>query len=179
MTIPGVRQEREQGLLRVQAVLGLIEDDRRGGVHDVVGDLVAAVCWEAMHEQSAAPCPVHQRPVDLIRRKDAQARLGLLFLAHRRPHVRVHRIGVTHRRDRTPDTPRCAAFARLRWTRLSALRGGGSYPSGAAMMYCAYRASRPRVPPTSATLLPSPTNASVRPDSVPNRSRSVSMSASA
>lgn len=39
---PGVGEPDQQGLLGVQEVLGLVEDDRAGRVNDLVGDLGAA-----------------------------------------------------------------------------------------------------------------------------------------
>ena len=42
--------EREQGLLRVQAVLGLVPDRRARPVEDVLGDLLAVVGGEAVQD---------------------------------------------------------------------------------------------------------------------------------
>ena len=46
-------EHREQRLLRVQPVLGLIEDDRRVRIDDLVGDFVAAMGRQAVHEDRA------------------------------------------------------------------------------------------------------------------------------
>ena len=78
----------------MQPVLGLIEDDRVGGVHHVVGDFVAAVRGKAVHEQRVRAGGGHQRFVDLDTARKMRARVvGLVLLAHRRPHVGVDRVG--------------------------------------------------------------------------------------
>src|SRR6056297_2531162 len=43
-------------LLRVQAVLGLVEDDRGGPVHDLGGDFLAAMRGQAVHEKRLRLC---------------------------------------------------------------------------------------------------------------------------
>ena len=43
-------KHRQQRLLRMQAVLGLIEHDRRRAVHDARADFLAAMRGEAVHE---------------------------------------------------------------------------------------------------------------------------------
>src|SRR4051795_3926259 len=48
-------QQRQNGLLRVQAVLRLVEDDRMWSVHHLVGDLLAAVRRQAVHDDHVRP----------------------------------------------------------------------------------------------------------------------------
>src|SRR5436190_20741595 len=81
-------EEHEQGLLCVQAVLGLLVDDRRRSVHDVVGRFFAAVRGEAVHEDRV-PGRTHQALVHLEGREDLAALLRLGLLAHRRPRVGI------------------------------------------------------------------------------------------
>ena len=46
-------QKQQQGLLNVEPIFGLIEDDGLGTIEDFGGDLFAAMGGEAMHEDGA------------------------------------------------------------------------------------------------------------------------------
>src|SRR6186713_2137065 len=48
--LDGAEAPGEDALLGVQPVLGLVEHDRARAVHDLVGDLLAAMRRQAMHE---------------------------------------------------------------------------------------------------------------------------------
>ena len=50
----------QDALLGVQAVLGLVEDDRLRPVHDLVRDLLAAMGRQAMHEDGVPLGRVHE-----------------------------------------------------------------------------------------------------------------------
>src|SRR5262245_29752950 len=64
--LAGVQAPGEDALLRVQTVLGLVEHDRLRTVDDLVGDLVAAMGGQAVHEQCIRLGQRHQPGVDLI-----------------------------------------------------------------------------------------------------------------
>src|SRR5947207_651434 len=57
---------RQNALLGVQAVLGLVEYHGLRSVNHLVGDLVAAVRRQAMHEQGIGFRQRHQMCIDLI-----------------------------------------------------------------------------------------------------------------
>ena len=75
-------EHREQRLLRVQAILGLVEHDRRVGIDHLVGHFVAAVRRQAMHEQGVLSRVRHQFSVDLERHEDFVALCGFRLLSH-------------------------------------------------------------------------------------------------
>jgi hypothetical protein len=58
----------------VDAVLGLVEDDRVGAVDDVFGHLLATVGGKAVHEDGVRPRMAYQRRVDLERLQRGAAR---------------------------------------------------------------------------------------------------------
>src|SRR5690606_8429603 len=53
----------ENGLLGVQPVLRLVEHDRLRSIDDLVSHFLAAVSWEAMHEERFRLGLLHQRAV--------------------------------------------------------------------------------------------------------------------
>src|ERR671916_124396 len=73
----GARAEQldEQGLLGVEAVLGLVVDDRARAVEHGVGYLLAAVGRQAVHHQGPGAGGVEQGVVDLVRGEDRPAQL--------------------------------------------------------------------------------------------------------
>ena len=80
-----------------------LEDDGVRRVHDAVRDFEAAMRGEAVHEQRVGACRRHKRFVDLERREDALAFVGLFFLSHRRPRIGVDRVGACDCRTRVAD----------------------------------------------------------------------------
>src|SRR5215472_13164890 len=70
---PGLELEhlRQEGLLRVQAVLGFVEVERPRTVQHLVRNLLASVRGQAMHHHGMARRPRQERRVDLIRMEDA------------------------------------------------------------------------------------------------------------
>ena len=87
----------EQRLLRVQAVLRLIEHHRDRRLDHFVADLLAAMRGQAVHEERAGLGQRHHRFVHLVALEGLLA-LGVFdFLAHRRPHVGVDRVDVADR----------------------------------------------------------------------------------
>ena len=85
----GSEELDEQGLLHVQAVLGLFEDPALRPVHDRRCDLLAAVGGQAVHRDRVGTGRRHQRVVDPVGRERIASLLGLRLLAHRRPGVGV------------------------------------------------------------------------------------------
>src|SRR5579859_6993109 len=79
------QQPQQQRFLRVQAIFSLVVDDRRMPVHDVVGNLLAAMGGQAMHGHRAWRGVRHQLGVDLVTAKDRRADIGLALLAHAVP----------------------------------------------------------------------------------------------
>src|ERR1700676_1713819 len=62
----GLKTPRQNTLLRVQAILGLVEHHRLRAVDHLVGDLVAAMRRQAMHEQCVRFRQRHQLGIDLV-----------------------------------------------------------------------------------------------------------------
>ncbi len=93
----------------MQAVLGLIEDDRGFAVEDFRRDLFAPMGGKAVHEEGVRCGVGHERGVHLKGAEDLMTAGRLRLLAHGRPHVRVDGIGVLDRghrisRQRQPGT---------------------------------------------------------------------------
>mmetsp|Transcript_51921 Transcript_51921/g.135508 ORF Transcript_51921/g.135508 Transcript_51921/m.135508 type:complete len:207 (+) Transcript_51921:538-1158(+) len=88
-------EEREQRLLRVQAVLGLVPHDALGAVDDLCGLLLAAHGREAVHEDGVLGRQVHGLAGHLEGHEGLEA-LGAVrggdAVAH--PRVAVHDVGV-------------------------------------------------------------------------------------
>src|SRR4029079_18546191 len=85
--------EREQGLLRVQAVLGFVPDRRPRPVEDVFGDLLAVVGGEAVEDARMLVREADESLVDAEPGQVAQPPLALVLLAHARPDVGVEDVG--------------------------------------------------------------------------------------
>src|ERR1700722_5907061 len=64
------KQSEEDGLLRVQALFGLVEDDRLRSVEHRVGDLGVAMRGQAVHENSMRLRVGHEGFVDLVGLED-------------------------------------------------------------------------------------------------------------
>ena len=76
----------------MQAILGLIEHGRLRAIHHRVGDLLAAVRRQAVHEERVLVCAVHQRTVDLVGLEDVMA-ARLVLLVHGYPGIGDDQIG--------------------------------------------------------------------------------------
>src|ERR1700730_15986408 len=61
-----LKTPRQNALLRVQAIFGLVEHHRLRAVDHLVGDFVAAMGGKAMHEQRVGLRQRHQLGIDLI-----------------------------------------------------------------------------------------------------------------
>src|SRR6476659_3040171 len=92
--------EREQGLLRVQAVLGLVPDRRARPVEHVLGDLLAVVGGEAVEDYRVVIREPDELGVDAEPFQVAQPPLALFLLAHARPDVGAEDVGAHCRRAR-------------------------------------------------------------------------------
>src|SRR3989441_2880776 len=87
-------------LLRVEAILGLIEHDRLGPVDHLVGDLESSMGRQAVHHDRVLLRVVHEGGVDLVEAEHLLAFLLLLLLTHRDPDIRVDDVGALHGPDR-------------------------------------------------------------------------------
>src|SRR3712207_3098714 len=89
--------ERHERLLGVQAVLRLIPRRRPRSVEDVLGDLLAVVRGEAVHDDAALRGEPEGALVDSVRLEVLDAAVPLLVLAHARPDVRVEDVRLARR----------------------------------------------------------------------------------
>src|SRR5215211_5428748 len=93
-------QPRQQGLLGVEAVLGLVEHGRVGAVHDLGGDLLAPVGGQAVEHHHVRGGGHHRVGGQLVGLEDQRPLAVLQLLAHGRPHVGVEHVGVLGRGGR-------------------------------------------------------------------------------
>ena len=93
--------ERHDRLLGVEAILGLIPDERPRAVEHVLGDLLADVGREAVHRDRLAARNRQQLTVEAEALEIEEPLLALLLLAHARPDVGVEHVGL--RRSRRAD----------------------------------------------------------------------------
>src|SRR5829696_6974515 len=105
-------QQCEQRLLRVQAVLRLIEDDRGRRVDHLVGHLVAAMSWEAMHKNCLFGRARHQLRVHLVGPEKGIPSRGFALVAHRGPDIGVYRVRLRHSFNRIVGYADAAAESR-------------------------------------------------------------------
>src|SRR5688572_27077467 len=92
--VEGASQQLEDhGLLRVQPVLGLVEHDGARAVQHRVGDLLAAVRGQAVHDDRGGPGEAHQRVVELVAAERLPPLLALGLLPHAHPHVGIEDVG--------------------------------------------------------------------------------------
>src|SRR5690349_18915919 len=91
-----VLHEFEQNcFLRVQAIFRLLVHHRVGGIDDLVGDLVAAMGRQAMHEDGVEFGAAEQVGIHLVRQENL-APLGCFrLLAHACPDVRINHVGIS------------------------------------------------------------------------------------
>src|ERR1700733_6100915 len=95
-----VQQQRQNGFLHVQTVLRLVEDDRALRVDHPVGDLLAAMRRQAVHDNRLRRRLSQQFIVDLVGRENPRPLTGFLFLAHAGPGIGIDGIGPADRRPR-------------------------------------------------------------------------------
>src|SRR5439155_22230384 len=81
--------ERQQSLLRVQAIFGLVEDGGLRAVDDLLGDLLAVVRRQAVEDERLLTGCAQETGVDPVTGEIPGATLLLSLMAHRRPNVRV------------------------------------------------------------------------------------------
>src|SRR5262245_58895452 len=77
-----LEQLRQQGLLRVQPVFGLLEGERAGTIQHVVRDLLGPVRGQAVHHNRMVRCLRQERRVDSIRVENPSAGGGGRLLSH-------------------------------------------------------------------------------------------------
>src|SRR5690242_15079666 len=90
-------QHQQNGFLYVQAILGLIENDRAGRIDHRTAHLFSAMRRQTMHEQSVGRGMVEQLLIHLIWAEDILALRSFALLAHAGPHVGVDGVGPRHR----------------------------------------------------------------------------------
>ncbi len=170
------RRSAEQRHLRPEPVLRLVEHHRPRAVEDAVGDLLATVRRQAVHDPRGRRSEGEERVIDLEVAEVLAAALLFGLLAHAGPHVRVH--DVRRRAVPAPDRDRQGTRCRCR----AASRRGRAPPRRArspAATRCAGR--RPLIAAAYShdvhTLLPSPMYATRAPAIVPVVSSTVIRSA--
>src|ERR1700747_3584700 len=62
----GIQAPGQYPFLRVQAIFGFTEDHRMGAIHHFVGDLLATMRRQAMHEDGIRLGARHEPAVDLV-----------------------------------------------------------------------------------------------------------------
>ena len=108
---PFVKTPGQYALLRVQAVFGLVEHHRLRAVDHLVGDLLAAMRGQAVHEDRIILGQRHQLRIDLIGLEHVVAVFAVL-VAHRDPRIGDDAIdaadggfGIVAEHDRAPASP--------------------------------------------------------------------------
>src|ERR1700722_19261394 len=91
-----IEQRQQNRFLHVQAIFGLLENDRTRRIHNVSRDLSATMGGEAVHEDCVGSGVRKQRVVYLVGGKSLGARGRFLFLAHAGPNVGVNRLHLGH-----------------------------------------------------------------------------------
>src|SRR5258705_1781531 len=97
VTLLSTQQGQDDGLLRVQAILGLVEDQAARPVEHRVGDLLASVRGQAVHHDRLTAGEVEQPVVDLVALEGLQAPLAVALLAHADRAVGVDHVGLLDR----------------------------------------------------------------------------------
>src|SRR5262245_8989417 len=100
-----VHELGHQGLLQVQPVCGLLEDDASRTVENGIGDLLAAMGGEAVHEDRVGYRQSEERLVDLEAGERHPPPGGLSFLPHARPGIRIDHVRPFDRFARIPHAP--------------------------------------------------------------------------
>src|SRR5439155_759382 len=87
------QQRQDDRLLGVEPVLRLVEGDRVRAVEHRVGDLLAPMGGQAVHDQHRGLREAHDRLVDLVAAERLLTPHPLRLLSHARPHVGVDHVG--------------------------------------------------------------------------------------
>src|SRR5437867_1840782 len=87
------QQRQDDRLLGVEPVLRLVEGDRVRAVEHRVGDLLAPMGGQAVHDQHRGLREAHDRLVDLVAAERLLTPRSLRLLSHARPHVGVDHVG--------------------------------------------------------------------------------------
>ena len=155
---------REQGAGGVHAVRRLLPHHATRGP-SMTSAVTSSPRWAGRQCRNHAVRPgrVHERGVDLVARERGSPDVGLVLLAHRRPHVGVDGVGALHGLVRVGDELDDAAEVAgpLDDVRRRARSPAATRRSARRRVSAAANAS------DAATLLPSPTNTRRRPSSVP------------
>jgi len=83
------KKKRQDCLLSVEAVLGLVKHHRVGSIHDLVGDLKSPMRRQAVHHNRVWAGMGKQLGIHLVRRKDLHPLSGFALLAHADPRVGI------------------------------------------------------------------------------------------
>src|SRR5438876_2433037 len=87
------QQRQDDRLLGVEPALRLVEGDRVRAVEHRVGDLLAPMGGQAVHDQHRGLREAHDRLVDLVAAERLLTPRSLRLLSHARPHVGVDHVG--------------------------------------------------------------------------------------
>src|SRR5580692_3390941 len=74
------QQQIEDSLLHVQAVLGLLENNRALRIHHLVSNFLAAMSRQTVHKRGIGSSCSHQLAVHLVRQENLCPVIGFVFL---------------------------------------------------------------------------------------------------
>src|ERR1700686_4640129 len=92
------QQPKQDGLLNMQAIFRLLENDRPRRIDDRRGDFIATMRRQESHEDRVVSGVLEQALVDLIRSEHLSALGCLVLLTHAGPHVGVDGLRAANRR---------------------------------------------------------------------------------
>src|SRR5215218_6814092 len=166
--LDGAEAPGEDALLGVQPVLGLVEHDRARAVHDLVGDLLAAMRRQAMHEDRLLAGGAHQPGVDLVGLEQIVTAALVLVAIETQQSVTTAATAANGSRVTMILAP--SRFAQLRSSGRGSSSGGVATASPKSSRAAAWTHE-------AKTLLASPVQATVRPRIGPRCSSKVRTSA--
>ena len=89
MSFFSCHQFYENCLLRVQAIFSLLEDNRVRAIGHIIGNLIAAMRGQAMHDDHVVFGSAYKLRVDLKGAQQLYAPISIIFLAHAHPGISI------------------------------------------------------------------------------------------
>src|SRR5690606_8616091 len=90
----------DEGLLGMESIARLLDDDALRAVDDLRGDFIATVSRQAVEESGVWVGFAHESRVDLVRLKISPAGNFFGLLTHACPHIGVHDVRASDRLGR-------------------------------------------------------------------------------